>query len=61
MTDTPTIEHDGDTWRVIGVGVERDGKVHVHLASTTRYREQRNGKNPVQIGDWIDVEKLQAN
>lgn len=48
------IQHDGDTWNIVGEGASRDGKVFCHLASTTRFNHQRNGKNPVQINDWID-------
>jgi hypothetical protein len=58
-TDTKTIELDGDTWRVVGLGVRRDGQVYAHLASTTRFRQQRNGKCPIQMCDFID-EKLVA-
>jgi hypothetical protein len=50
-----TIQHDGDTWNIIGEGAARDGKVFCHLASTTRGRQQRNGWVPVQINDWIDA------
>jgi hypothetical protein len=53
MTET-IINHEGDTWRVIGSGTERDGKRYCHLASTTRSREQRNGQVWLQIGDWIE-------
>ena len=49
-----TIQHDGDTWNILSEGATRDGKTYCHLASTTRFRQQRNGKTPVQIGDWID-------
>jgi hypothetical protein len=49
-----TIQHDGDTWNILGEGATRDGKTYCHLASTTQFRQQRNGKNPVQICDWID-------
>lgn len=49
-----TIKHDGDTWTIVAQGATRDGKVFCHLASTTRFRHQRNGKNPIQINDWID-------
>ena len=55
-----TIVHIGDAWRVVGVGAQRDGNTFCHLASTTRFRQQKNGKNPVQIGDWIDTEVLKA-
>ena len=53
---TETIEHDGDTWRILAKGVTRaDGYTLCHLASTTRGRQQRNGFNPVQINDWVDL------
>jgi hypothetical protein len=55
-----TIVHIGDAWRVVGVGAQRDGNTFCHLASTTRFRQQKNGKNPVQIGDWVDTEVLKA-
>lgn len=50
----------GDVWRVLGVGAQRDGNTYCHLASTTRFRQQKNGKNPIQIGDWIDTAVLTA-
>ena len=49
-----TIQIDGDTWRIIGEGATRDGKTYCHLASTTRFRQQRNGHEPVQMADWVD-------
>jgi hypothetical protein len=48
------IEKDGDTWVILSLGVELDGKRYAHLASTTRFRQQRNGKVPVQQCDWIE-------
>lgn len=54
------INHDGDTWRILGVGTQADGKVFCHLASTTRFTQQRNGKVPRQIGDWLPIEILEA-
>lgn len=48
------IKHDGDEWIILSQGATRDGKTYCHLASTTRFREQKNGPNPIQIGDWID-------
>jgi hypothetical protein len=53
-----TIKHDGDTYRVLGLGVVRDGMVYCHLASTTRGRQQRNGWMPLQGCDWIDTIKV---
>jgi hypothetical protein len=55
-----TIVHMGDAWRVVGVGAQRDGNTFCHLASITRFRQQKNGKNPMQIGDWVDTEVLKA-
>lgn len=51
-----TIQHAGDRWKIIGEGALRNGKVYCHLASTTRFRQQKNGSNPVQISDWVDQE-----
>lgn len=46
--------HEGDTWRVLSTGrIREDGKTYVHLASLTRFREQRNGPTPYQICDWL--------
>ena len=59
--DDHLIEHDGDTWNVLSTGAERDGKIYAHLASTTRISKQRNGDNPVQIGDWIDADLLSGH
>lgn len=53
-----TINHDGDTWRVLSRGAKRNGLVYCHLASTTRGRHQRNGFNPIQMCDWIEESKL---
>lgn len=53
-----TINHDGDTWRILAVGVSRGDKSFCHLASTTRGRQQRNGIVPVQIADWIDSDAI---
>jgi hypothetical protein len=47
------IEHDNDTWEILGKGVELDGKVYCHLASKTRFRKQRNGAVPFQRGTWL--------
>lgn len=52
-----TIAIDNDVWKVIGVGVtDADGFTFLHLASTTRFRQQRNGKVPVQMGEWLAPE-----
>ena len=49
----PTIEYRGDVWRVLGVGANNGADSFVHLASTTQFRQQRNGLNPIQINDWL--------
>lgn len=48
----------GDVWNVAGRGAIEDGKVYLHLSSTTRFREQRNGKCPIQICDWVPVDRV---
>jgi hypothetical protein len=59
MKNEVIINLDGDTWRVLSTGANRDGKVYCHLASTTRFRQQKNGKNPIQMCDWVDESVLQ--
>lgn len=54
------ISYQGDVWNVVGTGARVDGKVYLHLSSTTRFRQQKNGNNPVQICDWVP-EELVAN
>lgn len=58
---------DNDQWRVLSQGtmvVDENGNdlglVYVHLASTTRFREQRNGRSPIQICDWVPASVLRA-
>lgn len=51
---------DGDTFAIINVGFTVDGKIYLHLSSTTRFRQQRNGKCPVQAADWFDLEEIEA-
>lgn len=52
------IKYDNDVWLVLAEGAFRDGKIYCHLASTTRFRQQKNGAVPVQIGDWIEASLL---
>lgn len=55
------IKHNGDTWRVLSTGVQReDGKVYAHLASTTRGHQQRNGWYPLQVGEWIELQDCEG-
>lgn len=50
------IPHDGDAWRIVGIGATNDeGRTYCHLASTTRAIEQRNGPRPIQKVDWLDL------
>jgi hypothetical protein len=53
-----TINHDGDTWRIVGQGAMREGKIYCHLASTTKGVQQKNGWNPMQICDWVDADLI---
>lgn len=51
-----TIDHQGDTWRVLSEGASRDdGMTFCHLASTTRFVQQRNGPYPIQACDWVKI------
>lgn len=54
------IEVDGDVWTVVATGTQVAGNTYCHLASTTRFRAQKNGATPIQIGDWIDTAVLEA-
>ena len=54
------IEVDGDVWTVVATGTQLDGNTYCHLASTTRFRAQKNGASPIQISDWIDTALLEA-
>jgi hypothetical protein len=49
-----TLDMHGDTWRVLGIGVSQEGKTYVHLASTTKLLQQKNGFVPAQMCDWVD-------
>lgn len=54
--DLPTIELNGDTWYIINTGtVREDGKVYAHLSSATRGRHAKNGIQPLQMEDYIDL------
>ena len=52
---------DGDTWEVIGVGcADADGFTVFHLASTTRFIQQKNGKRPIQRMETLHPDILLA-
>lgn len=59
MSNELIIEHDGDTWRVLGTGVDSGDKRLCHLASTTRYQWDRT-TNPIQISDFVPIAALTA-
>ena len=50
-----------DVWRVVGIGLEREGATFLHLASTTRFRQQRNGAVPVQTTGWFTAEGIEVD
>lgn len=54
------IVHMGDVWRIVSVGVTKDGNTFCHLASTSRGRKQKNGWYPLQINDWVDTAVINA-
>ncbi|AFV87735.1 hypothetical protein amad1_21508 (plasmid) [Alteromonas mediterranea DE1] len=47
------VRKNGDVWRILGLGVSKGNATLCHLASTTRFRAQRNGNNPIQQQDWV--------
>lgn len=56
----PTLDLHGDTWRILGTGAYADGAVICHLASTSQFRQQRNGAVPVQRQDAVAAELVEA-
>lgn len=55
---SPVIEHNGDTWRVIGISKDRNGAHYCHLASTTRFQRTPFDDCPTQILEWISDDVL---
>lgn len=54
------ISLDGDTWKVVGVGItDADGFTFLLLSSTTRFRKQKNGMCPVQSCQWLAPETFE--
>ena len=52
------IEVDGKVWIIINTGAVVDGKVYLHLRSTTEFRQAKNGKHWRQICDWFDIDQF---
>lgn len=49
----------GDVWRVVNLGATNaDGHVYMHLASTTRGTQQKNGFYAIQMADYINLDKI---
>lgn len=48
---------DNDEWVVVSAGAinNADKTIYLHLRSTTRFVQQKNGKRPVQIADWLPI------
>jgi len=55
------VRYANDVWKVVGVGAERDNATYLHLASTTNFRQQKNGPCPHQICCYIPDEDIVAN
>ncbi len=48
------IDWNGDPWEIGGLGViDNQGRIYCHLASTSRFRQQANERNPIQACDWV--------
>lgn len=57
----PTVEINGDTWYIVATGVQReDGKTYAHLSSATRGRPVKNGVQPLQMADYIDLPSIES-
>lgn len=56
----PTLDLHGDTWRILGTGAYADGAVICHLASTSQFRQQRNGAVPVQRQEAVSADLVEA-
>lgn len=53
------IQWNGDVWDVLGTGAQRGDTTFCHLASLSRFQNQRNGANPVQIQDQVPTALLE--
>jgi hypothetical protein len=62
MTDMKQISWEGEIWNIAGIGAtdEESQKIWVHLSSTTRFRQQKNGKVPVQMLDQLPIDIVRA-
>lgn len=49
------IAYEGDEWVVIAVGARESDLTYCHLTSTTRFRSERLGPNPVSIATWVKL------
>ncbi len=55
------LRYDGDVWQIIGAGTERNEQTYLHLASTTQFRQQKNGPCPHQICCYVDDAHIVVN
>lgn len=55
------VRTDGDLWRIVGAGAVEGDRQYLHLASTTRFHQKRNGRCPVQMCAWIDMNDLTSH
>ena len=55
------VRTDGDLWRILGTGAIEGDRQYLHLASMTRFTEKRNGRCPVQMCAWIDLNDLTSH
>lgn len=53
------IDIDGETFRILGRGAEDEqGRVYMHLASESKFIQQKNGKRPQMRCEWVDPSKV---
>lgn len=55
-----TIRYEGQDWTLLAVGSTLGSRTYCHLASTTVFFEQANGRRPAQLADWLDTELVRA-
>ena len=57
LIDTQIIIN-GETFRVLAVGTVEADRVYLHLASTTKFTQAKNGKHYRQIADWFPISQV---
>jgi hypothetical protein len=55
------VKMDGEVFQIIGVGTELPGRgTLLHIASTSRFVHQKNGRAPIQMNVWSDEDGVEV-